>query len=376
VLRKPSARATTASSVQPGEAQDRIVGIELLRFASALAVLVFHYQHFAFVGYAPVDFIKEAQPFFRSLQLFYENGHYGVQVFWCISGFIFFWKYGNAIAERGISARAFFVLRVSRLYPLHLLTLLLMAALQPIYAARIRAYFVYHYNDLYHFVLQLFMASNWGLQAGDSFNGPVWSISVEILVYAIFFLVLRLFSASWVTIGAIVLTSAVAQALKLSSSPVSSCLWFFFLGCAAAVVFIKTRESVRLARLASSGAVLLALYVPLKPKWLLSVLSPAVIFLCVSHIRATPLTNRLLAPAGNMTYSSYMLHVPLQLMVVTYCAYTGARIPFYSPYFFVGYLVIVLTLAGLCYRYFEMPAQRLIRRRFMPRAPAKVRSRA
>jgi peptidoglycan/LPS O-acetylase OafA/YrhL len=49
------------------------------------------------------------------------------------------------MAERGISARAFLILRVSRLYPLHLVTLLFVAALQPLYAARVHAYFVYRY---------------------------------------------------------------------------------------------------------------------------------------------------------------------------------------------------------------------------------------
>jgi peptidoglycan/LPS O-acetylase OafA/YrhL len=371
---------TVASSVPSEQADGRIVGIELLRFASALAVLVFHYQHFAFVGYAPVQLLTQAQPFFRPLHLLYENGFYGVEVFWCISGFIFFWKYGRTIAERRISARAFFVLRVSRLYPLHLLTLLFVAALQPLYAARIHAYFVYHYNDLSHFVLQLFMASNWVLRA-ESFNGPIWSISVEVLVYAIFFIVLRLVAASWVAIGAMMLGSGLIQVLKLSSNPVFTCLWFFFLGCAAASVFIATGRSARLARAASAGAVLavvlvllLSFYMPVKAKWLLSVLSPAVIFLCVRHVGVTPLSKRLLVPAGNMTYSSYLLHVPLQLSVATYCAYTGARVPFYSPYFFIAYLVVILALSSLCYRYFEMPAQRLIRRRFMPRTPAVARS--
>jgi len=363
-------RLRTAQSEQAG---DRIVGIELLRFASAVAVLVFHYQHFSFIGPTPT-LVTEAQPFFRPLQLFYEDGFYGVQVFWCISGFIFFWKYGRAIAERSISARAFLVLRVSRLYPLHLLTLVFVATLQPIYAARMHADFVYRYNDLYHFVLQLFMASNWGLEAGDSFNGPIWSISVELLVYVIFFVILRLISASWITFGAIVLGSGLAQVFKLSNSPIVYCLTYFFLGCLAALAFARTRQSARLARMASAGAflaiisvLLLNLYIPVKPKWLLAVLSPAVIFLCVSHVRATPLSNRLLVPAGNMTYSSYLLHVPLQLTVMTFCAYTGFLVPFYRPYFFVCYIVVTLVLSSLCYKYFEMPAQRWLRRRFMPR---------
>lgn len=82
-------------------------------------------------------------------------------------------------------------------------------------------------NDLYYFVLQLFVASDWGLQAGDSFNGPIWSISVELLVYVIFFVVLRFISASWITFGAIVLGSGLAQVLKIYNSQIVYCLTYF-----------------------------------------------------------------------------------------------------------------------------------------------------
>jgi peptidoglycan/LPS O-acetylase OafA/YrhL len=201
------------------------------------------------------------------------------------------------------------------------------------------------------------------------------------LVYGIFFLTLRLISGSALTLGTMALASALVQVVKLSSNPVFSCSTYFFLGCLTALLFVRTQQSTRLARAASACAILAVMVVllvdvcmPLKPQWLLSVLSPAVIFLCVRHVGVTPLSKRLLIPAGNMTYSSYLLHVPLQLSVATFCAYTGAQVPFYSPYFFLAYIVVILTLSGLCYRYFEMPAQRLIRKHFMPRAPAVARS--
>ncbi len=84
------ARAQTPP-VGPDTADDKLIGIELLRFASAVAVLVFHYQHFAFSGGEQVNFVAREQPFYSVLHLFYNYGFYGVQVFWCISGFIFFW---------------------------------------------------------------------------------------------------------------------------------------------------------------------------------------------------------------------------------------------------------------------------------------------
>ena len=37
-------------------------------------------------------------------------------------------------------------------------------------------------------MLNLFFASEWGQQYGYSFNAPVWSVSIEILLYVIFFI--------------------------------------------------------------------------------------------------------------------------------------------------------------------------------------------
>ena len=161
---------TKATNAEPG---DKLLGIELLRFASAVAVLIFHFQHFAFVGTVQPGFTRPDQPFYPLLKLFYEYGFYGVQVFWCISGFIFFWKYGKQIAGKSIGAHAFFILRLSRLYPLHFITLLFVAAAQAVYFHLMQSSYVYSYNDGYHFLLQLFMASNWGFQLGDSSAGEL-----------------------------------------------------------------------------------------------------------------------------------------------------------------------------------------------------------
>lgn len=68
---------------------EKLLGLEVLRFISALAVLVWHYQHFYCVGDRLADFKREEQPLYFLLRPFYEHGYNGVQIFWCISGFIF-----------------------------------------------------------------------------------------------------------------------------------------------------------------------------------------------------------------------------------------------------------------------------------------------
>jgi peptidoglycan/LPS O-acetylase OafA/YrhL len=351
----------------------KILGIELLRFGSALAVLIFHYQHFAFVGTSlPPDFDRAPLPFYSWLQPFYRGGYYGVQVFWCISGFIFYWKYGRRIVERSIGGYRFFVLRLSRLYPLHFVTLLFMAGMQMLYQATNGSSFLYPNNDFYHFALQLGMASNWGLRVGESFNGPIWSISIEVLVYAVFFASLRYISGSLAFMSAVVLAATLIQMLGISTHVFFPCVAFFYLGCLTAWVYEWQRRSRRTGAIATAGALTLVvvtlafgLHLGMPPKYALEALAPASILLCVKHVRPSGHIANWLVAAGNMTYSSYLLHVPIQITVVTLCSYINWHLPYYRPATFVTFMVITLFLSYWSYRRFEMPAQALVRRHLL-----------
>ena len=167
--------------------KDKVVGIELLRFLSAFAVLMWHYQHFGLVT-DDMSFERSAQPFYDWLYPFYEHGRNGVRVFWCISGFIFFLTYYRSISERRTDFRTFAVNRFSRLYPLHVVSLIAVAVLQFLFLKQYDHFFIYEHNDAKHFLLNLVFASHWGFQEGQSFNAPFWSVSVEVVIYAIFFL--------------------------------------------------------------------------------------------------------------------------------------------------------------------------------------------
>jgi hypothetical protein len=66
------------------------------------------------------------------------------------------------------------------LYPLHIVTLIIVAPLQYIYLQTHGQYFIFS-ESASSFIAQLF-ASSWFNWRTASFNGPIWSISVEILV--------------------------------------------------------------------------------------------------------------------------------------------------------------------------------------------------
>ncbi|MGB9117013.1 acyltransferase family protein [Bradyrhizobium sp.] len=362
------------------DAANKLLGLEALRFLTAFAILVFHYRHFAFVADKPVGLVPERLPLYDLLHPFHDSGAFGVWIFWCISGFIFFWKYRDAIAERSVGGWKFLVLRFSRLYPLHLVTLLLVALLQPVYFHMRGDFFVYQGNDLPHFLAQLFMASDWGIVHGYSFDGPIWSISVEVLVYFLFFLML-LATRSWLLNVAVIAACLCAVWLN-ASGQVTNCLAFFYIGGLAAMAR-RAIASTTFSRAIEGGAWLAVVVLPAAVLGfardrlgqfdfqLLLTYTPILLFCLTRQIAMPAAVQKAVEAAGNMTYSSYLLHFPIQLLIVLGFAIFGAPIPLYDVTFFAIYLAITLLASYFAYRYFEAPAQNLVRSFFLrPRAAA------
>ena len=77
--------------------------------------------------------------------------------------------------------------------------------------------------------------------------------------------------------------------------------------------------------------------------------------------------SSLLVAAGSMTYSSYLLHIPLQLTLMTILSVLGVTAPIYSPFLFLAFILGTLTLSYWCYALFEMPAQNWLRRKLKGR---------
>lgn len=351
-------------------------GLELLRFLCALTIIVWHYQHFFMLDGHPIPgFDRPLQPLYMLFCIPYNWGYFAVEVFWGISGFVFFWKYADALYDRRVGGGKFFRLRFSRLYPLHIATLALVAGLQWIYTADHGSAFVYEYNDLRHLALQLAFASDWGFQKGPSFNGPVWSVSVEILAYAAFFLMARHWRFTGRSITTIILILVIAQILIPWLKDPVLCLLHFFVGGA---VFLITRQSQRhkhslaSATLISTTALLfsnsrtdynidtlLLIYINIL---ILSV------FAMFSYRIASQRSRSTISFFSSLTYSSYMIHFPIQITAVTVSDHMGlGRDIYYHPAVFLAFLIASFTLAALSYIGFEYPMQQWLRSRMSER---------
>jgi peptidoglycan/LPS O-acetylase OafA/YrhL len=353
----------------------RLVNLDFSRGLASLAVVLWHWQHFAFIGaYAPQGFRIDQQPFYSFLQPFYhKTATIAVPFFFTLSGFVFFWLYLAGIANQTCQAKEFILYRFARLYPLHFATLCLVTVLQAIYFRINGTWFVIQFNDAYHWLLNLFFISSWGPQIGHSFNGPVWSVSIEVGLYILFFVFARFAPANLLTTLLIIIACDFARRLRLHAIWPEAIECFFIGGFCFLIIdryYIRKRHpSTELVLLVATTLGWLSfLYWPegrdLIDRWGLTfylLLPGAILSLVVLEIRGYAVSPKL-AWVGDTTYATYLLHFPLELVFILVAQQLGIadNLVFSKPAF-VLFMTILFAISVITYQYFERPAQRLIR---------------
>jgi len=411
VARQPGARSETARGddrlasatanpiridIEPTAAKTpalphHFYSLDALRGVAALVVVFWHWQHFFFIrGTGVLGIHRAQQPLYSLFVPFYTDGWRAVDLFFCLSGFIFYWLYSERIWTRETSLREFVVLRFSRLYPLHLLTLLFVLAAQPVMRWLTGSVFVYAHNDPYHFVLQLLLASNWA-ELNSSFNGPIWSVSVEILAYALFCLLCLRNLRSWwhlaILAGIGLQLTRMNHPAHFDPTLVGRGMLSFFAGGMAFHVFSRAW------RRTPSHATLMTLAVATSLLWMLMAANiyakdalghyvfnpPAKTFefllfpitlvtLALWEARRGTLGKRV-AFLGHISYSSYLLHFPLQMVFVAVAVELPVpRTFFLTPYALMLFFATLIAVSLCSYYYFERPVQSLLRKRLLRRA--------
>ena len=342
---------------------ERLHAADFLRGVAALIVVFWHYK-----------FFFAATPASVMLYPFYNNGQIAVDLFFVISGFILMHVYHDKIYKYS-EFREYMIKRVARLYPLHVISLMITALLFIGFYLNKGVYgFVYLKNDTYHFFLNLFLLQYVGLQSGYSFNAPSWTLSGEFWVNLLFavFLVSARRALPVVSIGLILVSTFLLVFVNgawLSGDRLGGWLEAilvrttagFFAGVSTYLLWQCSR-SIRSDLPFCVGFVLFVglMSYPATGRDLVYVeaaiaviISPLLVYGAAVSPRAERLSGT--APGrwlGGVSFSIYMWHFPLAAFLVLLGAATWPQFLLMPSY--LGLVLLVSTLSWIC---IEVPAR-------------------
>ncbi|WP_063200360.1 acyltransferase [Bradyrhizobium sp. AT1] len=361
----------------------RYHALDSWRGICACMVALFHFDVISHLSFLPLT---------RHAYLF-------VDFFFVLSGFVIAANYRSRLAE-GFGIGRFLILRLGRIYPLHLVTLLLFI---PIDAAKDGI----GPNLLQAIVTNLLLLQGLGVNPQNWLNFASWSISAEFAVYVIFAAVVsRIGPAIWpwllpIMAGPIVLATISPDGMNATYDyGLVRCLYGFALGVLS--FDLRERFPPLRTRLTTSGETLLETasfllviaYVSVAGGSVaLQVASPVVFTLVVLVFarEAGAVSRKLTVPfmlvIGTLTYSIYMLHplvravVRAILMVVERLAHTDLFVSYalssgHEPtkvmsmhgslwlgdLLQVAMLLLTVLLSVATYRLVEEPGRNWVRR--------------
>lgn len=320
---------------------ERIHVIEPLRGLAAIAVMWYHFTNGG--GLQPVNWIKITG----------SAGWLGVEVFFVISGFII----PYALERSGFSpfkhAGTFVLKRIARLDPPYLASIILTLALW--YASSLTpgfrgaAFFLEPVNVLLHLgYLSAIFGYPW-------INPVYWTLAMEFQFYLLMALTFPIFvhKADRVRVLSTALLCAVSMA------PWPEILLFKYLSLfALGILAFQFRASMlsRRAYFLWSAVAAIAGSVALSPEAALVGWITATVISFVDMPPFAPLTF-----AGSISYSIYLLHVPIGGRVVNFGARlaTGAVTQILV---LAGAVLVTVVTAMIFHRLVEAPAQRWAQR--------------
>lgn len=353
------------SVARPWSIPRRFVILDAWRGIAALWVAAYHFR--------VMGHITETR--------FIRSGPIAVDLFFVLSGFVIWHGFGGKLVDR-TSRLQFLIRRFGRLYPLHVVTLAVVVAME------VARYFVslrYGFSGPAPFTgdhdwrlipANLLLVHGLGFIPHFSWNVPSWSISVEFAL-CFFFVGLSMLrrpipGAIVLAIGgmvALMLIPVLATHLNETSKVMARGVSGFFLG-------VLIRESYRYVRgwtpntwleISAVAAIFGSIYLDY----------PAIIFafgyaVWIFGFETGGVSRLLKRPAlirqGDLSYSIYLTHYPFVLATFAVAGLLGlvpktgklnitAVDPWLADALLILFLVVVLTVSAITYRWIEHPAR-------------------
>ena len=336
-----------------------------LRFFAAMWVVFYHFWP---------NLSGEAMPSLVA------KGYLGVELFFTLSGFILCHVYLDSVASGRFRYGGFLWARLSRVYPLHLATLV-GVGIMAVAAAGLGRPVDANVLSWAALPANLTLTQAWGLAPVAGWNHPSWSISAEWFAYLSFPLFawasLKLRHRPWLglvlALAALWAVYAAFESLAGYSLTHATIHWgalrivpCFAVGCALNQLWRAGAVTGRIAAMgaAFSGAAILGGVVAGVPDALI-VSAFAGLILSLASLNRIGKPGRLgniFVYLGEISYSIYMVCVPWKLLFVNAANRIGGFDKAHLPLaVWLLFIVGVIPLAAVSYHLIEKPARSALR---------------
>lgn len=327
--------------------------ISFTRFIAATIVVFYHFG---------LPYIPTSLTIFRS---FVERGNEAVNYFFFLSGYIMVIAYEKEVVQTNkIDALRYLSRRFVRLYPVYLLALL---------ATLLINSYSHSFNlSPQRFASEVLLIQSW--LGKSSMNFPGWSLSVELVFYLIFPLLFKfiftlkthqLYTLIFilyvlnVIFGFLFISNGSRKIFFFEYNPIAH-ISTFLNGAIVSTLFIRHKALVDNNKLFFKSlfyilsVLLLIIFSFLKIPhhnngWLLPVYTFFVLGLSISSTVTEFLSNKFFIWLGNISYALYILQFPLWML------YEKSGIDS-----FLMYMLLLIASSGLIYRYYEVPAKKIL----------------
>lgn len=218
---------------RPQPAQEFVPQIDGLRFVAIVSVVLYHMQGFAAARLTPSG---AATDWLRALL---AQGHYGVPLFFALSGYILGCPF---LGERAVSLKRYFLRRLTRLEPPYFVCLLL------IFALKVWSMDISIAALSPHLLASLAYLHGWTYGTQSEVNGVAWSLEVEwqfyLLAPLLFAFIAR--SRTWgrhIGLWLAMLIGGVAHAMDYHDAPRVGLSLLHYFGFFAAGAWIAVLDS-------------------------------------------------------------------------------------------------------------------------------------
>jgi peptidoglycan/LPS O-acetylase OafA/YrhL len=337
-----------------------------LRLIFALMIFLFHLQFFP----------KTETAFTGLYDAVFQELSLGVAFFFILSGFVLSMSYKKRFAENKITYREYFGARIARVYPLHLLTLIISVPLSfPELTSDVAGFFS-------RFIADVLLIKSWvpDPRYYFAFNGVAWSISAELFFYMIFPVLILLAGpgkrwsiAILILIPVLIFIMPEVYEHKLFHINPLFRAFDFFIGILLYELYERgifkpvSRAAATTQELFAIGLFVAFFafhqYIPQGYRYSCYYwLTMAVIILTFAYAKGAVsdgLSHKWLVLGGEISFGFYLIHQ----LVIRYLLYLNGRFGVLHNYYLLAFIIFVISVVAsyFMYKLFEMPMNRFLR---------------